>query len=380
MGLAFQLTCAMVMVLMSVFATNALDQLRKAVVSTGLKGWCCRPLVLLVADLPDSSVAVLLGAAAGMALKLLWGVKVVFSDQLFFYVMLPPIIFYQGYSLKKKSFFRYIHYIVALGLVGTLAQFFLLTLFISLLHRLTVLVPLPGPTMSLTPQEVLLLAALLTSCDEVATLSLIKRERYPKLWSILFGEGVLNDAVSILLFRSVLKGPRSLGLDTYPLTITLSAIYLLVLSTLIGVSIGLLLSRILKVAVSLREHPTRQCVVFILGAYLSFVSCEMLEVPGVLGVFFCGEWALPLYNLYYVIYRSYIHKPIDPPPPESCDGGALQAWSCRTSGGILWPTRPRWGRRCCRTRCPHWPRRTPSRHSACRSTASARPTTAFASP
>ena len=34
-------------------------------------------------------------------------------------------------------------------------------------------------------------------------LAIIKQEAYPKLSGVLFGEGVLNDAVSILLFRTV---------------------------------------------------------------------------------------------------------------------------------------------------------------------------------
>ena len=39
--------------------------------------------------------------------------------------------------------------------------------------------------------------------DTVAALTLVKEQYYPVLNSILFGEGIFNDAVSILLFRSV---------------------------------------------------------------------------------------------------------------------------------------------------------------------------------
>jgi NhaP-type Na+/H+ or K+/H+ antiporter len=39
--------------------------------------------------------------------------------------------------------------------------------------------------------------------DTVAALTLVKEQYFPILNSILFGEGIFNDAVSILLFRSV---------------------------------------------------------------------------------------------------------------------------------------------------------------------------------
>jgi sodium/hydrogen exchanger-like protein 6/7 len=37
----------------------------------------------------------------------------------------------------------------------------------------------------------------------VAPLSIVKEKSYPTLNSILFGEGVVNDAVAILLFHAV---------------------------------------------------------------------------------------------------------------------------------------------------------------------------------
>ena len=37
----------------------------------------------------------------------------------------------------------------------------------------------------------------------MAALTLVKEKEYPRLNSVLFGEGIFNDAVSILLFRSV---------------------------------------------------------------------------------------------------------------------------------------------------------------------------------
>jgi len=46
----------------------------------------------------------------------------------------------------------------------------------------------------------MLLSSLLCSSDVIAAISLIKYDEQPKLYSIVFGEGIVNDAVAIILF------------------------------------------------------------------------------------------------------------------------------------------------------------------------------------
>jgi len=52
-------------------------------------------------------------------------------------------------------------------------------------------------------KECLLLASVLCATDTVAALTIVKEKSFPTLNSILFGEGVVNDAVAILLFHAV---------------------------------------------------------------------------------------------------------------------------------------------------------------------------------
>lgn len=46
-------------------------------------------------------------------------------------------------------------------------------------------------------------AATISATDSVAALTLIDATRFPKLFSIIFGEGMVNDAVAIILFKVV---------------------------------------------------------------------------------------------------------------------------------------------------------------------------------
>lgn len=46
-------------------------------------------------------------------------------------------------------------------------------------------------------------SATMCASDAVAALTMIKPDAYPKLYSVVFGEGMINDAVSIIIFMSV---------------------------------------------------------------------------------------------------------------------------------------------------------------------------------
>jgi len=47
------------------------------------------------------------------------------------------------------------------------------------------------------------MGATLSASDVLAALTLVDEKETPRLHSILFGEGVLNDAVAILLFVTI---------------------------------------------------------------------------------------------------------------------------------------------------------------------------------
>ncbi len=53
--------------------------------------------------------------------------------------------------------------------------------------------------------ESFVLASLLCSSDVIAAISIVKYEEQPKLFSIIFGEGIVNDAVALILFQTVSK-------------------------------------------------------------------------------------------------------------------------------------------------------------------------------
>ena len=75
---------------------------------------------------------------------------------------------FQGYSLKKRNFFKYFHYILAYGFIGTLIQFALMTILIYVLsgkYSLGVKEH-DGSLVYLNVYECMLLASVLCAADE----------------------------------------------------------------------------------------------------------------------------------------------------------------------------------------------------------------------
>jgi len=122
-----------------------------------------------------------------------------FKSEIFFFVLLPPIIFEAGYTLKRQDFFINLGTIATYAIAGTLIS---CVVFGSLLYMTAVLgwVPLDASN----PIESFLFGSLVSATDPVATLAIMGAKELaadPLLYSMVFGESVLNDAVAITFYR-----------------------------------------------------------------------------------------------------------------------------------------------------------------------------------
>lgn len=52
-------------------------------------------------------------------------------------------------------------------------------------------------------QDCLALGSILAATDSVAALQVISQDRFPLLYSVVFGEGVINDATSIVILGTI---------------------------------------------------------------------------------------------------------------------------------------------------------------------------------
>ena len=57
-------------------------------------------------------------------------------------------------------------------------------------------------------QDILALGAIFATTDSVAVLQVLDKDRSPILFSLVFGEGVINDAAGVALLRAIQVCPQ----------------------------------------------------------------------------------------------------------------------------------------------------------------------------
>ncbi|KAG6435489.1 hypothetical protein SASPL_100363 [Salvia splendens] len=213
----------------------------------------------------ESITALIIGLATGVVILLISSGTnshlLVFNEDLFFIYLLPPIIFNAGFQVKKKQFFRNFMTIVMFGVLGTLISFIIISLAIG---------------------------AIFAATDSVCTLQVLNQDETPLLYSLVFGEGVVNDATSVVLFNAVQNFDLSNINTSIVLQLIGTFLYLFISSTALGVGTGLLSAYIIKKLYFGRHSTDREVAIMMLMAYLSYMLAELTNLSGILTVFFCG--------------------------------------------------------------------------------------------
>ncbi|KAK4795939.1 hypothetical protein SAY86_028265 [Trapa natans] len=205
----------------------------------------------------------------------------VFSEDLFFIYLLPPIIFNAGFQVKKKQFFRNFMTIVLFGAVGTLISFAIISFgAIHIFKKMRI-----G---SLEIGDYLAIGAIFSATDSVCTLQVLNQDETPLLYSLVFGEGVVNDATSVVLFNAIQSFDLSHINSSIAFQFTGNFFYLFISSTMLGVLAGLLSAYIIKKLYFGRHSTDREVALMILMAYLSYMLAELFYLSAILTVFFCG--------------------------------------------------------------------------------------------
>ena len=180
-----------------------------------------------------------------------------FDGIIFFELLLPLIIFASGYNLKRKKFFENFTNITKFGLFGTIITFIFyasMTKMMLEMFEFKKYFPIDAidkdnkktaagelEPISFTGVEILFIASIFTSSDIIAAITIVKFEDFPKLFSIILGEGLANDAVAIILFDTM-KDFEFEGTEftfTTPFSVLGKFLVLLVMSTAIGLFFGL---------------------------------------------------------------------------------------------------------------------------------------------
>uniref|UniRef100_A0A671SJH8 Sodium/hydrogen exchanger n=1 Tax=Sinocyclocheilus anshuiensis TaxID=1608454 RepID=A0A671SJH8_9TELE len=221
--------------------------------------------------------------------------KLTFDPEVFFNILLPPIIFHAGYSLKKRHFFRNLGSIITYAFLGTAISCFVVG---NLMYGVVKLMQVLGQlTDKFYYTDCLFFGAIISATDPVTVLAIFNELHADgDLYALLFGESVMNDAVAIVLSSSIVAYQPS-GANTH--TFDASAFFKSVgiflgifsgsfaMGAVTGVVTQALMSNVTKFT-KLHCFPLLETALFFLMSWSTFLLAEACGFTGVVAVLFCG--------------------------------------------------------------------------------------------
>ncbi|KFH65040.1 CPA1 family monovalent cation:H+ antiporter [Podila verticillata NRRL 6337] len=207
---------------------------------------------------------------------------VTFRHTYFFNLLLPPIILNSGYEMKQARFFRNLGSILTFAFIGT----FISALVVGVLVYLLSLTGLESLQLSFL--DSMIFGSVLSATDPVTILAIFNQLKVdPKLYSVIFGESILNDAVSIVMFETLKKyrgedfhlGNVLHGVSTF--------FFVFFVSLMIGAIIGLTAALGLK-RTNIHLYPGLESCLIALMAYASYFFSNSVHLSGIVSLLFCG--------------------------------------------------------------------------------------------
>ncbi|KAJ3501288.1 hypothetical protein NLJ89_g9405 [Agrocybe chaxingu] len=234
----------------------------------------------------ETLVSIFAGMLVGLVVRLAPGTMIrdmlTFKHTLFFNLLLPPIILASGYELKQENFFRNFGSILTFAFAGT----FISAIGVGILVFIYSYLGIDTDRLSLL--ECLTFGSTLSATDPVTILAIFNQYKVdPKLYTIIFGESLLNDAVSIVMYETL---SQFHGTEVYVSSIFHGiGIFLLSFSVsmALGVAFGLATSLMLKHSY-LHLYPSIESCLVALCAYTCYFFSNGLSMSGIVSLLFCG--------------------------------------------------------------------------------------------
>ncbi|XP_059335618.1 sodium/hydrogen exchanger 9 [Ammospiza nelsoni] len=217
--------------------------------------------------------------------------KMTFDPSIFFNILLPPIIFHAGYSLKKRHFFRNLGSILTYAFLGTAISCIVIGLIMyGFVKAMVHIGQLKQWEFHFT--DCLFFGSLMSATDPVTVLAIFHELNVDTdLYTLLFGESVLNDAVAIVLTHSIsIYSPKE-----NPNAFDAAAFFQSV-GNFLGIFAGsfamgssyAVVTALLTKFTKLCEFPMLETGLFFLLSWSAFLSAEAAGLTGIVAVLFCG--------------------------------------------------------------------------------------------
>ncbi|XP_067120663.1 Na(+)/H(+) exchanger protein 2-like [Centruroides vittatus] len=250
---------------------------------------------------PESCLLIVIGVIIGLLLFYTGLTKVgPLTPTIFFLFLLPPIVLDAGYYMPNRMFFDNLATILLYAVIGTVWN--AITIGFSLWGL--GLTGLYGVQMPLL--DTILFSSIISAVDPVAVLAVFEEIQVNEvLYILVFGESLLNDAVTVVLYH-MCEGYADIGTENILPIDYVAGVASFFVVALGGTFVGVIWG-ILAAFISRFTHHVRiiePLFIFVL-AYLSYLSAELFRLSGILALTFCGM-TMKNYVEENISYKSHV--------------------------------------------------------------------------
>ncbi|CAM4390116.1 sodium/hydrogen exchanger 2 [Caretta caretta] len=232
---------------------------------------------------PESCLLILVGLLLG---GIIFGAKEksppAIKSDIFFLYLLPPIVLDAGYFMPTRLFFENFGTIFWYAVVGTLWNSIGIGLSLFGICQIEIF----GLT-DITLLQSLLFGSLISAVDPVAVLAVFENIHVnEQLYILVFGESLLNDAVTVVLYNLFKTFCQMHTIETIDV---FAGIAKFVVVGIGGVLIGIFLGFVAAFTTRF-THKIRviEPLFVFLYSYLSYITAEMFHFSGIMAITACA--------------------------------------------------------------------------------------------
>ena len=260
----------------------------------------------LSAYFPESCVLILIGIVVGLGVE--YGIEESqqqhfpkFTAELFFHILLPPIILDAAYAIYDPEFLSNLGSVLIFAVAGTLFNVFTIGYGLYFVSFIGAIGPFPSTMINdtighnhltlkenLTAVECLTFSSLISAVDPVAVLAIFEDIGVNRgLYFLVFGESLLNDGVTVVLYNSMVSlGNIGENVSAMDYVMVFFSFFTVVFGGFtIGIIIGYITSYIVKFTKQTRV--IEPLIIFALS-YLSYILAETIHWSGIISLIGCG--------------------------------------------------------------------------------------------
>eukprot|EP00092_Neocalanus_flemingeri_P004500 GFUD01004844.1.p1 GENE.GFUD01004844.1~~GFUD01004844.1.p1 ORF type:complete len:660 (+),score=147.40 GFUD01004844.1:71-1981(+) len=247
---------------------------------------CFHHAKILSKFIPESCVLILLGILLAVFNHYILEIDSLednpypkFTADLFFNVLLPPIILDSAFALYDRDFLSNLSSIITFAVVGTLFNVFTVGFTLYGLSSSGILGEFEK---ELTVVQSLIFSSLISAVDPVAVLAIFEEIQVNmSLYFLVFGESLLNDGVTVVLYNTMIA--------IVDIEVGVKEVFMAILSFLFVVFGGFFIGVLNGAAASFLTTKTQHVrvveplLIFGLG-YMGFIMAELVHWSGIISI------------------------------------------------------------------------------------------------